>query len=57
MENNSDPDQMASSEVSWSGSSLLPIKGVLGLKKTRYEKYSRKLCVKQHGNSVLISNE
>ena len=42
MENNADPDQMASSEASWFGSPLLPIKGVLGFKKTRYKKYSRK---------------
>ena len=26
MESNADPDQMASSEASWSGSPLLPIK-------------------------------
>ena len=40
MANSADPDQLASSEANWSGSTLFAKKGISGFSRTRVNMYS-----------------
>ena len=42
MANSADPDQLASSEANWSGSTLFAKKGVSGFSRTRVKTLKRK---------------
>ena len=42
MANSADPDQLASSEANWSGSTLFAKKGISGFSRTRVKGFDRK---------------
>ena len=48
MANSADPDQLASSEANWSGSTLFAKKGISGFSRTRVNMYSCEITLKKN---------